>query len=66
MATVVLLGAEYEENLSPRYLASAMDGVGFRAEIVPFNTSSRLEEAVRLTLAARPGRWEPPVISVPA
>jgi anaerobic magnesium-protoporphyrin IX monomethyl ester cyclase len=54
MATVVLVGAEYEENLSLRYLAASVQRVGFRAEIVPFNSASGLEEAVRCTLSARP------------
>jgi hypothetical protein len=54
MPTVVLVGAEYEENLSLRYLAASVERVGFRAEIVPFNSASGLEEAVRRTLSARP------------
>ena len=33
---VALVGAEYEENLSLRYLAAAVEQAGFRAEIVRF------------------------------
>lgn len=37
LPVVALVGAEYEENLSLRYLAAAVASAGFRAEIVPFN-----------------------------
>ncbi len=33
---VALVGAEYEENLSLRYLAAALAPAGFQSEIVPF------------------------------
>ena len=32
---VALVGTEYEENLSLRYLAAAVEQAGFRAELVP-------------------------------
>src|SRR4051812_27904800 len=34
---VALVGSEYEENLSLRYLASSIEAEGFRARIVPAN-----------------------------
>ena len=54
MPTVLLVGAEYEENLSLRYLAASVQQTGFQAEIVPFNSSSGREDAIRQTLAAHP------------
>ncbi|HYO59975.1 cobalamin B12-binding domain-containing protein, partial [Archangium sp.] len=39
---VALVGPEIEENLSLRYLASALARAGFRSEILPFNEGSRL------------------------
>ena len=44
--TVVLVGAEYEENLALRYLAASVAKAGFAAEIVPFNTAGYLDNAV--------------------
>ena len=52
--TIALVGAEFEENLSLRYLASAVQQVGFTAEIIPFNTSGALERVVDATLATKP------------
>jgi anaerobic magnesium-protoporphyrin IX monomethyl ester cyclase len=52
--TVVLVGAEYEENLALRYLAASVAEAGFTAEIVPFNTAKHLDEAVDRALAANP------------
>jgi len=52
--TVVLIGAEYEENLALRYLAASAEAAGFGAEIVPFNTADYLETATERTLAADP------------
>lgn len=37
---IVLIGAEFEENLSLRYLASAVQADGFETHIVPFNEAS--------------------------
>lgn len=53
-STVVLVGAEYEENLSLRYLAASATEAGFDAEIVPFNAAEDLDGAVARTLAADP------------
>lgn len=52
--TVVLVGAEFEENLSLRYLAATVQQAGFSAEIVPFNTAEALPGVVEATLAAKP------------
>jgi radical SAM superfamily enzyme YgiQ (UPF0313 family) len=52
--TVVLVGAEFEENLSLRYLASSVQQAGFTAEIVPFNTADALPRVVEATLGANP------------
>ncbi|WP_224372146.1 B12-binding domain-containing radical SAM protein [Hyalangium versicolor] len=55
---VALIGPEFEENLSLRYLASALARVGFRSEILPFNQGSQLPGLVeRITRAP-----EPPVL----
>ena len=54
LPTVVLVGAEYEENLALRYLASSVERIGFTAEIVPFNSAAGLEHAIAQTLAANP------------
>ncbi|HEX6790549.1 MAG TPA: radical SAM protein [Candidatus Krumholzibacteria bacterium] len=52
--TIALVGAEFEENLSLRYLASSVQNAGFAAEIVPFNHFSALERVVDATLAVAP------------
>jgi methylmalonyl-CoA mutase cobalamin-binding subunit len=41
---VALVGAEYEENLSLRYLAAAVEAAGFVADIVPFEHSTRADD----------------------
>jgi radical SAM superfamily enzyme YgiQ (UPF0313 family) len=51
---VALVGAELEENLSLRYLASSLEAAGFSAVIVPFHEPSRREE-----VAARIAREAP-------
>ena len=52
--TVALVGAEFEENLSLRYLAASVQQAGFTAEIVPFNIAGDLPRVVAQALAARP------------
>ena len=42
--TVALVGAEFEENLSIRYLASSIEREGFEAVIIPFNDSAAARE----------------------
>ena len=51
---VALVGAEYEENLSLRYLAAAVERAGFRAEVVPFNDDARRAEVAQRVLGLDP------------
>src|SRR5688572_27775446 len=51
---VALVGAEYEENLSLRYLSSTLAGAGFATEIVAFNDDDARPEVVRQVLACDP------------
>jgi radical SAM superfamily enzyme YgiQ (UPF0313 family) len=44
---VALIGAEFEENLSIRYLASAVEADGFKAVIIPFNESNEARGIVQ-------------------
>jgi anaerobic magnesium-protoporphyrin IX monomethyl ester cyclase len=46
MSDVVLIGSEFEENLSIRYLAAAVERAGYRAELVAFNEDDRWAEIV--------------------
>jgi anaerobic magnesium-protoporphyrin IX monomethyl ester cyclase len=52
---VVMLGAELEENIGLRYMASALEARGHSAEIVPFNNEREIHEAARQALALGPG-----------
>jgi hypothetical protein len=55
MRWVALVGPEIEENLSLRYLASALHQAGYRAEILPFNSPSALPGLIaQITQAAEP------------
>src|SRR4051812_7168861 len=58
MAWIALVGPEYEENLSLRYIASSLRAAGFGVEILPFNRDLDL---VRIAgeIAARA---EPPLL----
>lgn len=51
---VALVGAEFEENLSLRYLAAAIERAGFRAELVPFNDDTRRAEVAQQVRALAP------------
>jgi hypothetical protein len=51
---VALVGAEYEENLSLRYLASALERAGFSAAVVPFNRAEDLPTVVEAVLHVDP------------
>jgi anaerobic magnesium-protoporphyrin IX monomethyl ester cyclase len=51
---VALIGAELEENLGLRYMASALEAQGHQAEIVPFNSEQDLPSAVRRVAAFDP------------
>ena len=46
MAWVALVGPEYEENLSLRYLASSLEAAGYSPELVPFNREQDLTQIV--------------------
>ena len=51
---VVLLGAELEENLGLRYLASSLEREGHEAEIVGFDSEEELARAVEQVIAIDP------------
>jgi hypothetical protein len=51
---VVLIGSEYEENLSLRYLASTLAAHGWGVEILAFNEPDQRDAVVRATLAIDP------------
>lgn len=51
---VALIGAELEENLAIRYIASSLEVSGHNVDIVPFNSEQDMESAVRQTLAFEP------------
>src|SRR5512133_1809993 len=51
---VALVGAELEENLGLRYMASALEAEGHHATIVPFNDDSDLQRAVDELVALQP------------
>jgi radical SAM family protein/B12 binding protein len=51
---VALVGAELEENLGLRYMASALEQAGHEAEIVAFNTGFDVQPAVKRVLAFDP------------
>ncbi len=51
---VVLVGAEYDENLSLRYLAAAVAQAGFRSEIVPFEDPGSAGDIVARVAALDP------------
>ena len=51
---VALIGAELEENLALRYIASSLEVCGHNVDIVPFNFEQDTESAVRQTLAFEP------------
>ena len=51
---VSLVGAELEENLGLRYIASSLEARGHRVAIIPFNCTQEMAEAVRQTTASCP------------
>ena len=53
---VALIGAELEENLGLRYMASALESKGHNAEIVPFNSEADLTETI-----AKVRRFDPQI-----
>jgi radical SAM superfamily enzyme YgiQ (UPF0313 family) len=53
MAWVALIGPEYEENLSLRYLASSLRQAGYGVEIVPFNRDVDLPRVAAEIMGAK-------------
>ncbi len=53
-AVVALVGPEFEENLSLRYLASSLKAAGFGAEIIAFNRDRDLPRIVEEVMALEP------------
>jgi anaerobic magnesium-protoporphyrin IX monomethyl ester cyclase len=51
---IALVGSEHEENLSLRYLAGAVERVGFLAELVPFSGSSERAAVIERVLTLDP------------
>ena len=51
---VLLVGAEFEENLSLRYLAAAVEEDGEASVLLPFNRAAQADEIVRQAAAADP------------
>jgi len=51
---VALIGAELEENLGLRYIASSLESKGHQVAIVPLNSEPDADEAIRQTLAFAP------------
>jgi anaerobic magnesium-protoporphyrin IX monomethyl ester cyclase len=51
---VALIGAELEENLGLRYMASALEKRNHTATILPFNEESEIEKVVSKTVALNP------------
>lgn len=54
MVRIALVGPEIEENLSLRYLASALATAGHDSAIVPFNQDADFSPALDAILAAQP------------
>ena len=51
---VALIGSEFEENLSLRYLAAAAAQEGFESALIPFNDDDREDQVLRDVLAFDP------------
>lgn len=51
---VALIGAELEENLGLRYIASSLESQGHRVAVIPFNSEHDAEKATTQTLASFP------------
>jgi radical SAM superfamily enzyme YgiQ (UPF0313 family) len=54
VVNVALIGAELEENLGLRYIASSLEACGHSVAIVPFNSGQDTASAVQQTLAFEP------------
>lgn len=53
-SVIALVGAEFEENLSLRYLAAALEAGGWRAEIVAFNAPEQTDAVADRIAALSP------------
>lgn len=51
---IALVGAELEENLGLRYIASSLEKRGHTADIIPFNEAGDIDAVVRTVLATAP------------
>lgn len=51
---IALVGAELEENLGLRYMASALESRKHEVEIIPFNEASDIDNVVKAVLASNP------------
>jgi radical SAM superfamily enzyme YgiQ (UPF0313 family) len=51
---IVLIGAELEENLGLRYMASALEEQSHTATILPFNEEREIQKVVSQTISLRP------------
>ena len=51
---VALIGSEFEENLSLRYLAASAAQEGFESVLIPFNDDARADQVARDVLAFDP------------
>jgi radical SAM superfamily enzyme YgiQ (UPF0313 family) len=58
MSWVALVGPEYEENLSLRYIAASLEAAGYSSEILPFNREQDLPQIVWQIVQAP----EPPLL----
>ena len=48
---VAIVGAELEENLGIRYMASSLESKGHTVEIVPFNSECDIQDVVRKVIS---------------
>jgi anaerobic magnesium-protoporphyrin IX monomethyl ester cyclase len=51
---IALVGAELEENLGLRYMASSLESKGHQVEIVPFNFETEIDNTVQQVLEYNP------------
>ena len=51
---VSLIGAELEENLGLRYIASSLESKGHTVSIIPFNSEQDMQSAVRQAISLSP------------
>ena len=51
---VALVGAELEENLGLRYMASSLEAQGHQTKIIPFNSNCDQQTAIQSVLAYKP------------